>query len=107
MVVPLPNHVYGLGWEYQTREDTMVANAEFWLDQDLPLAYYRRLHPKPFRKIVPYLLNGWHLSFFGGAYAVQQKLLSYVHSEYNKPPYTTTGFIKKGIWEGLDPFRRG
>lgn len=107
MVVPLPSLVYSLYWEYVTHSDVVVGPSEFFLDQAAPLAYFRRVSPKPFAVLYPYVTNGWHLSFFGGPEMVRLKILSYVHSEWNKAPYNTVGFIKKGMWEGLDPFRRG
>lgn len=50
---------------------------------------------------------GWHLSFFGGARVVQQKLSAYSHREFNRDPYTDIEYIWNRMGKGLHLFHDG
>jgi beta-1,4-mannosyl-glycoprotein beta-1,4-N-acetylglucosaminyltransferase len=50
---------------------------------------------------------GWHLSYFGGAKMIQEKLRAFSHQEYNKEPFTNIDFIQEAIDTGRDLFNRG
>jgi beta-1,4-mannosyl-glycoprotein beta-1,4-N-acetylglucosaminyltransferase len=50
---------------------------------------------------------GWHLSFFGDAQFIRNKLEQYAHQEYNTPENTDTDVINRRIAECKEPFTRG
>lgn len=45
--------------------------------------------------------SGWHLSYFGGTKAIQQKLSTFVHSEFNKPEFTNEEWLEECQREGI------
>ncbi len=52
----------------------------------------------------PYVLNkpsGWHLSYFGGTKAIQKKLQSFCHPEFNKPEFLDEAWLDKCQREGI------
>jgi beta-1,4-mannosyl-glycoprotein beta-1,4-N-acetylglucosaminyltransferase len=48
---------------------------------------------KFFGAIVPH--GAWHFSFMGGVQQIRQKLLSYAHREFARPPFTDETHIEK------------
>ena len=52
--------------------------------------------------IIPVLNGGWHLSYFMTPEKIVEKLKSFVHQEYNQPPYTDVEYIKEKIEKGED-----
>eukprot|EP00668_Euglena_longa_P001333 GGOE01001579.1.p1 GENE.GGOE01001579.1~~GGOE01001579.1.p1 ORF type:complete len:620 (-),score=131.55 GGOE01001579.1:366-2159(-) len=49
---------------------------------------------------------GWHFSYFGGPAVIHQKLLSFSHTEYSRPPYTDLDHIEQCVRTGADLFNR-
>lgn len=50
--------------------------------------------------------GGWHLSYFGGAERIKNKIEHFSHQEYNQPQYTDLQKIEKCIATGVDIFHR-
>jgi beta-1,4-mannosyl-glycoprotein beta-1,4-N-acetylglucosaminyltransferase len=50
--------------------------------------------------------GGWHLSYFGDVYFIQNKLKSFSHQEYNTDEYTNTDKIVKRMSMSRDLFDR-
>jgi beta-1,4-mannosyl-glycoprotein beta-1,4-N-acetylglucosaminyltransferase len=50
--------------------------------------------------------GGWHLSYFGDAYFIQNKLKQFAHQEFNNEKYTDVGEIQKRIQNKEDLFSR-
>jgi beta-1,4-mannosyl-glycoprotein beta-1,4-N-acetylglucosaminyltransferase len=110
------------------RDGRLSAYKGFSLSQDM---YYYNLHCKNTwfwskAKIVSYeyllqktpeeirqgelpLLEkgGWHLSYFGDAAFIRNKLLEFGHQEYNSPEYTDENVITQRLESGIDLFGRG
>uniref|UniRef100_A0A6C0HGT6 Glycosyltransferase family 17 n=1 Tax=viral metagenome TaxID=1070528 RepID=A0A6C0HGT6_9ZZZZ len=110
------------------RDGRLIAYKGFSLSQDM---YYYNLHCKNTwfwskAKIVTYeyllqnvpedirqgelpLLErgGWHLSYFGDAAFIRNKLLEFGHQEYNSPEYTDENNIIRRLENGVDLFGRG
>lgn len=52
-------------------------------------------------------VNGaWHFSYMGGMLAVNNKIKSFAHAEYDTPEFTDIHHIKHCAEQGLDPFER-
>lgn len=49
---------------------------------------------------------GWHFSYLGGVKAIQQKLSSFSHTEYNKPEFLDAKHIEKALSQGKDVLKR-
>lgn len=49
---------------------------------------------------------GWHLSYFGGAAAIIEKIKATAHQEYNTLPFTDKPYIEVAIKKGVDLFGR-
>jgi beta-1,4-mannosyl-glycoprotein beta-1,4-N-acetylglucosaminyltransferase len=49
---------------------------------------------------------GWHLSYFGDARFIRNKLEHFGHQEYNSEEYTNENHINNAIREGTDLFNR-
>ena len=49
---------------------------------------------------------GWHLSYFGNAQFIKNKLLEFGHQEYNSDNYTNVDIIEQKIANGEDLFGR-
>jgi beta-1,4-mannosyl-glycoprotein beta-1,4-N-acetylglucosaminyltransferase len=49
---------------------------------------------------------GWHLSYFGSSEFIRNKLMHFVHQEYNNDAYTNTANITDAIINGRDLFNR-
>lgn len=45
--------------------------------------------------------SGWHLSYFGGTKAIQKKLSSFCHTEFNKPEFLDDAWLEKCQKEGI------
>ncbi len=45
--------------------------------------------------------SGWHLSYFGGTEAIQKKLKSFCHPEFNKPEFLDEEWLDKCQNEGI------
>jgi len=45
---------------------------------------------------------GWHLSYFGNADMISNKLKEFAHQEFNSSIFTTPEFIKERVEKGLD-----
>jgi beta-1,4-mannosyl-glycoprotein beta-1,4-N-acetylglucosaminyltransferase len=55
----------------------------------------------------PVIVNGgWHLSYFGDKYFIQNKIKQFSHQEYNKDDYTNLENIDYKIKNGIDIFNR-
>jgi beta-1,4-mannosyl-glycoprotein beta-1,4-N-acetylglucosaminyltransferase len=50
--------------------------------------------------------GGWHLSYFGDAVFIKNKLENFAHQEYNSNTFTDVDKITQKINEGLDLFNR-
>ena len=50
--------------------------------------------------------GGWHLSYFGNAEKIKNKIINFAHQEYNTQKYTNIDFIKNHIEKGIDLFDR-
>ena len=50
--------------------------------------------------------GGWHLSYFGDANFIKNKLENFAHQEYNSDNFTNTSKIDYRIKNGLDLFDR-
>jgi beta-1,4-mannosyl-glycoprotein beta-1,4-N-acetylglucosaminyltransferase len=50
--------------------------------------------------------GGWHLSYFGDAYFIKNKLENFAHQEYNNNKYTNIEKIEKLLTSGIDLFER-
>jgi len=50
--------------------------------------------------------GGWHLSYFGDKYIIQNKIQNFSHQEYNKAEYTDLEKIDERIKNGQDLFNR-
>jgi len=50
--------------------------------------------------------GGWHFSYMGGPEAIQRKLASFSHQEYNIPEYTSAAAITKRVSGNHDLFDR-
>jgi len=50
--------------------------------------------------------GGWHLSYFGDEFFIQNKIKQFAHQEFNKLNYTNTDTIKNKILLGIDLFNR-
>jgi len=48
--------------------------------------------------------GGWHLTYFGGAERIANKLENFAHQEYNKDEFKNIDHIEKSISEGKDLF---
>jgi beta-1,4-mannosyl-glycoprotein beta-1,4-N-acetylglucosaminyltransferase len=46
--------------------------------------------------------GGWHLSYFGDAHFIKNKLENFAHQEYNNDEYTNLEKIEKRITSGID-----
>lgn len=53
----------------------------------------------------PFPSGGWHLSFFGGAGQIKNKIQSYAHQEFNKPEFTDIEYIEETIKNGNHLFK--
>lgn len=49
---------------------------------------------------------GWHFSYLGGVQAIQQKLRSFSHTEYNKEEFMNEAHIAKALEKGMDVLKR-
>ena len=49
---------------------------------------------------------GWHMSYFGDAKFIRNKLLNFAHQEWNQPEYTDENKIEERIKSGKDLFSR-
>lgn len=52
------------------------------------------------QRFSPFPEGGWHLTYFGGAEQIRNKIESYSHQEYNRPEFTDIDHIKKCIETG-------
>jgi beta-1,4-mannosyl-glycoprotein beta-1,4-N-acetylglucosaminyltransferase len=50
--------------------------------------------------------GGWHLSYFGDAQFIQNKIQHFTHQEFNSDTYTDLSMIKNKIQQGQDLFNR-
>lgn len=50
--------------------------------------------------------GGWHLSYFGDKYYIQNKIKNFAHQEYNNPEYNELDKIQEKINESKDIFNR-
>lgn len=81
----------------------LAANAEFWLAEGgMSLSQIRRMSPKPWSAYMG-PDNGWHLSYFGGPHAVQQKLREFAHREFSGPEFSDLNRIKEAMLHGVHP----
>jgi beta-1,4-mannosyl-glycoprotein beta-1,4-N-acetylglucosaminyltransferase len=57
---------------------------------------------------IEYIINngGWHLSYFGDAHFIKNKLENFAHQEFNNKEYTNIEKIEKRVTTGLDLFER-
>ncbi len=51
--------------------------------------------------------TGWHLSYFGGTEAIQKKLKSFCHPEFNKPEFLDEAWLDKCQKEGISLLKCG
>jgi len=63
-----------------------------------------QLRGQNFYRIYP---AGWHLSYFGDAKFIKNKIEQFSHTELNRPEVTTTENIEKSVRESSDVFHRG
>ncbi len=57
---------------------------------------------------VEYIINngGWHLSYFGDAHFIKNKLEHFAHQEFNNNEYANVEKIEQRITSGIDLFER-
>uniref|UniRef100_A0A6C0CV70 Uncharacterized protein n=1 Tax=viral metagenome TaxID=1070528 RepID=A0A6C0CV70_9ZZZZ len=57
---------------------------------------------------IDYIINngGWHLSYFGDAHFIKNKLENFAHQEFNNNEYTNIEKIEKRVITGIDLFER-
>jgi len=55
-----------------------------------------------------YIINkgGWHLSYFGDAHFIKNKLENFAHQEFNNNEYANVEKIEKRVTSGIDLFER-
>ncbi len=53
------------------------------------------------RGSTPTIGTGWHLSYFGGTEAIQKKLKSFCHAEFNTPEFLDEDWLDKCQKEGI------
>lgn len=105
VIVVLPFHFYDFRWEWREWTNLLVIPARWIMKVGAPrLSELRREENKPW-VCLGGPDRGWHLSFFGGPYAVRRKLRSYAHREMDIPELTDIDFITESIREGLHPRR--
>lgn len=58
--------------------------------------------------LTEYVINngGWHLSYFGDAHFIKNKLENFSHQEFNNEEYTNVEKIEKRLTSGVDLFER-
>jgi beta-1,4-mannosyl-glycoprotein beta-1,4-N-acetylglucosaminyltransferase len=66
----------------------------------------RLLNYSNVEKIIIIKKGGWHLSYFGDAAFIKNKLENFAHQEFNSNTFTDVEKINKKINEGLDLFNR-
>ncbi len=54
------------------------------------------------RRSGSFVARGWHLSYFGDAEQIQQKIQAYSHTEFDKPLYTDLDNIQRRVDNKLD-----
>lgn len=78
---------------------------------DIRLNIYVYSNVNPNVNINPneYIINhgGWHLSYFGDAHFIKNKLENFAHQEFNNEKYTNVEKIKKCITTGISLFEEG
>ena len=50
--------------------------------------------------------GGWHLSYFGSAEQIQNKIMNFSHQEFNSPQFTDIGKIGERVEKGVDIYDR-
>ena len=50
--------------------------------------------------------GGWHLSYFGDATFIQNKIMNFAHQEYNNDQFTNSNYIEQQIKKGEDLYGR-
>ena len=51
--------------------------------------------------------GGWHFSYLGGIQAIQQKVTSFCHTEFDLPEYVNDEHIAQCLADGTDLYNRG
>jgi beta-1,4-mannosyl-glycoprotein beta-1,4-N-acetylglucosaminyltransferase len=64
---------------------------------------FSELRSKQFQSIPR---GGWHLSYFGNAEFISNKIKNFAHQEYNNSEYTDLNKIKSRLEQGLDIYNR-
>jgi len=52
------------------------------------------------------IVCGWHLSYFGDAEFIKNKIQNFSHQEYNNNSYTNTDYIKEKVSKQIDLYGR-
>src|SRR5258708_2334284 len=50
---------------------------------------------------------GWHFSYIGGVWRIQEKIGAWAHTEYDRPEFTNAEHVARCLAEGTDVFDRG
>ncbi len=84
---------------------------EYWqLTKIVTFKKYKETTPQSIRDNSPYLPKipkcGWHLSYFGNAKFIKNKLIEFSHQEYNSDYFTNLENIDAKIANGTDLFDR-
>ena len=66
----------------------------------------RTKHRGPKARVKKIPNGGWHLSYFGDKYFIQNKIQNFAHQEFNKPVYTNIENIEKIIQTSTDIYSR-
>lgn len=70
------------------------------------LGYARKIGTQKLRdmrnQFSPFPKGGWHLSYFGGAERISNKIKSFAHQELNKPEITDEDYIKNCLNDRID-----
>ena len=77
-----------------------IMSFEYFKNQDLTFSQIRI----EFYSII--FNGGWHLSYFGDKYEIQNKIIYFAHQEFNKPEYLDLNKIQKNIENSNDVYNR-
>jgi beta-1,4-mannosyl-glycoprotein beta-1,4-N-acetylglucosaminyltransferase len=87
-----------------------LQNLKWCYAKILSFKKYKELNLMPndirLMNIIPIKQGGWHLSYFGNANMIQNKIMNFSHQEYNNSLFTDIDNIQTKIESGIDLFNR-
>ncbi len=97
-------HNYYMNYQYKKKErwwnGSVVCTGKQFKENSPQLFRDNRNNYKRIKK------GGWHFSYLGGYEKIRHKLLSFAHTEYNKPAYTDEKHIIAALEKGEDVLKR-